>query len=389
MKIKIYTICLLLLSLSCTNSRVNTKNKTAADQEATYQLVMSGEKQFSLDTETKVKPPYMQLVEEADGRRILTFLNQRTNAIYFYNYTDTSYIKNIQYNREGADAILRVSAYFIKSPDSIYIYNMPKVEVLLTNGEKQIERRISLMGPDANWPLYYPQYYLGTVNPMMKAGDKLYISGFSPFSLPDSLVHRFRHTTFIDMQTNQTDFQHTYPADLFGGKNWGGDLSMLVYPALLADGTLVHSYPVSPDLYIRHLGDTTVSTVYAGSKEATEIRPIDHELLKTTNEQMIVSYLEQDQYGPILHDPYRNLYYRYYFKPIPGTTPKTPINKKPFAIILLDEEFNYLGETNIGAGDEWNWQNSFVTSEGLNIEYTGEESDDDHLILKIFTPEKL
>jgi hypothetical protein len=51
----------------------------------------------------------------------------------------------------------------------------------------------------------------------------------------------------------------------------------------------------------------------------------------------------------------------------------------------MDKNFNYLGETTIGKGDkEWFWQNSFVTKEGLNIEYIEKDSEE-YLTFKIFT----
>jgi hypothetical protein len=56
----------------------------------------------------------------------------------------------------------------------------------------------------------------------------------------------------------------------------------------------------------------------------------------------------------------------------------------------MDEQFNYLGETLIGKAEEWNWTNSFVTQEGLNIEYIDDnDMDEEHLNFKIFTIEKL
>ena len=51
----------------------------------------------------------------------------------------------------------------------------------------------------------------------------------------------------------------------------------------------------------------------------------------------------------------------------------------------MDEQFRYLGESEIGTGQEWNWKNSFVTKEGLNIERIGTEpEDDDYLTFWLF-----
>ena len=63
--------------------------------------------------------------------------------------------------------------------------------------------------------------------------------------------------------------------------------------------------------------------------------------------------------------------------------------EKSIAVIVMDENFKYLGETTIGIWKNWNWQNSFVTCEGLNIEYTDKDPKESYLTLKIFTIKKI
>lgn len=52
----------------------------------------------------------------------------------------------------------------------------------------------------------------------------------------------------------------------------------------------------------------------------------------------------------------------------------------------MDEQFEYLGEKLIGTAEEWNWTNSFVTEEGLNIEYIDpKDIEETYMNFKIFT----
>ena len=90
-------------------------------------------------------------------------------------------------------------------------------------------------------------------------------------------------------------------------------------------------------------------------------------------------------YAAVLYDKFRNIYYRFLLKGLPGATFSTPKEEKPIIIIIMDENFNYLGETNIGTGKEWNWNNTFITREGLNIEYIGDDLNEDYLTFKIFS----
>lgn len=96
--------------------------------------------------------------------------------------------------------------------------------------------------------------------------------------------------------------------------------------------------------------------------------------------------LNNDLYGAILFDPWRKVYYRFMQQGIKTTIDKTPINNKPVIVIIMDENWNSLGETNMGLAKQWHWTNSFVTSEGLNIEYIDfTDTDEMYLNFKIFT----
>ena len=65
------------------------------------------------------------------------------------------------------------------------------------------------------------------------------------------------------------------------------------------------------------------------------------------------------------------------------------MTEKPIIVIMMDEQFHYLGETALGTSDVWNWNNSFVTEEGLNIEYIDRSDvDEQYMRFKICVPRK-
>jgi len=132
-------------------------------------------------------------------------------------------------------------------------------------------------------------------------------------------------------------------------------------------------------------------TVYAGSNQANDIRSIHNDRRIMPKEYLLTVFLQQDLYMSILHDPYRNVYYRFMFQGISGPTVQTDVNEKPVAVIVMDEQFNYLSETVLGLWGKWNWYNSFVTAEGLMIEYFDPDldSEEEYLTFKILTIEKL
>lgn len=385
-------LCTLLLFVACSGNQKSVKNKYEGKLTATKQLVATGEKRFCLDMETKVKPPYIQLCTDSAGNRLLTFLNPRKNAIYFYNYSDTAYIKQLAFEREGSGAIMSAGVYYIKSPDSVYVFNRPMIEIALTDSLGRIRSRVTLLDKnDKEWGMHNPQYMFSTVVPLMLIDNHLIMPGMAPF--PKLLEDRenFRFTACIDLATNQFEYHHLYPEELFGnGYNWGGDLILLPYPAITPEGKMLHSFTNSHDLYLSDWNNNAATTVYGGSNAAGTIRSIDYESKNTSNELVYASYMEQDFYAALIHDPYRKVYYRYLLRGIPDATLQTPIDSKPVTIVVMDEDFHYLGETTIGTGQEWNWTNSFVTEEGLNIEHIGTEpEDDDFLTFRLFNLQDL
>ena len=188
----------LLLSVACSGNGGSVKNEFKGKLTATKQLVKTGEKRFQLDTDTKVKPPYIQIYTDRAGGNQLTFLNPRKNSIYFYDYSDTAYVKQIVFEREGADAILSAGAYYIKSPDSIYVFNRPMIEVALSDSLGRVHNRVTFLDKnDKEWASHNPQYLLSTVTPLMLVDNHLLLPGLAPF--PEMLADRenFRFTASI------------------------------------------------------------------------------------------------------------------------------------------------------------------------------------------------
>ena len=391
-ELKIFFLLFSLIFVSCADS-VKIKNIKEGKLIPTHYLAQSGEKKIHLDYETAPNPPYMQIIDDVSGSRILSFLNPYKNSIYFYDYEQGIQIGKVVYDRQGPNGIPRIAGYYIKNMDSIYLYNRP-IEIAMCDSAGLIKKRISLNDnrKDAEWSRYYPQYEFCTVNPMLEVKGKLIMTGMAPFSIADSLIHKFHFTACIDLESEDIEFIHTYPEELYGSNvNWQDPFFMQGYRAFTSTGEWLYSFPVSHDVYIAQSDTKGYKTKYAGSNYAKTIHSIDDSRERTPDELILIHYLEQDLYTAILHDPYRSVYYRFMLPGIPNSTVKTPIKEKRIVVIIMDEQFNYMGETVIGSCEEWNWKNSFVTSEGLVIEYIDSDldSEEEYLIMKIFTIEKL
>jgi hypothetical protein len=254
--------------------------------------------------------------------------------------------------------------------DSIYVYNAPLLEIALSDSSGHVKNRTSLWSDNFNWQITHPVYIFSTVNPLFSHKGKLILTGMSPRSIADSLINKYSFTACIDMKTSQTEFKYKYPTALFGSNaTWDDPVFMQAYPALSPFGEIIHSFTMSHHLYVTNWETGAGKVVYAGSNVAGTIRSIDYEQKKTPQDVIGAHYFQQDLYTAILHDQWRKVYYRFMLPGIARATAKMRLGDKSVVVIMMDEQFNYLGEAVLGKAAEWNWENSFVTREGLNIEY--------------------
>jgi hypothetical protein len=398
MKIKytLWTLFLVLVIAGCKNNVVNIENPKKGQLKAEIQLVYVAEKKFRLDSSTAPRPQYMQLYTDSAGNRNLTFLNTYNKSIYFYDYHTTGYLKVNSYAQQ---AIALPSAYLIKSLDSVYIYDRKKNELVLTTRLGQIVKTIPLVTKgdvrNYSWVNSFPQYYPHTATPIIESGRELVFPGQFMTAMPDSLVDKFKFTAHISMDENKVTYTHRYPRALYGNSyNWEeeGLFPTVYYDLSGKRGQIIYSFPVSHDLYLSDLAVENYRTVYGGSNDAGTISSIDRDLKTNhlTPEELLLKVCKTDLYGAVKYDKFRQVYYRFLRKAIPDATTETDWKDKPVSVIVFDKNFKYLGETVIGTLQNCNWENCFVSAEGLNVEYVDPANkNEDVLTLKIFAPRKI
>lgn len=394
LKLKLILFISSLVFMGCTSNSVKIKNVEKGKLNASVALEEIVSKRFILDSDTAPKPHYIQVFTDTTNTKYLTFLNTYNNAIYFYDYNSLAFIKKITYDKKGPDGILKPMGYHIKTMDSIYVYDGATISLLLTNGKGQILNKYSLKKnldiKETNWTVMYPQYRSYTTMPIMMTSKEILFTGQFMQSIPKDIISNFKFTARLDLKTQQVSFLHGYPKELYGEDyNWEGGLYTEVYPELHPDGDkLIYSFPVSHDLYIAELNSESYTKVYGGSNFANTIQSIAKDPRKTSREAMLRHVIEQDEYAGIRYDKYRDVYYRIMRKGAENDA--MALKEKPIVIIVMDKDFKYLGETTIGLWREWNYNNVFVTKEGLNIEYLDDNDVEEvAMTIKIFALKKL
>lgn len=390
---KTMTRCLIismltLVMIGCVRNQVTMDNGNEGKMKNNIKMEEIATKIFHLDSCSAPRPTYMHYAGN-DSCRELTFLNEYNASIYKYDYDSGDSIgmlklpidiKNIVNPRGYVFISDSVCGILDTSQMKLFIYDSYN-NAILTEYDLKGDKKTT-------WPRFYPQYYPTTANPLMYENGKIKICGQSFTSLKNDNINKFKIETSIDLDTHSIIYQTEYPEEIYGNDaNWEGGLQTSVYVTSLPDDTKLYSFPPSHDVLVAKRAN--YEWKYGGSNNAKTIRSIDKPLKKTTNKDMVENYICQDMYGPLLYDENRDLIYRYITYSLSTTKAKDNPLDKNVGIIVMDNELNYIGEVLLGSGHNWNVNNSFVTKEGLNIEYINSQDDEDILTLKIINFNKI
>ena len=397
-KLTVIILCLGISTVACKSKTVKIVNEKKGQLKATMKLVNIAEKKFLLDSNTAPRPQYIQLYSDSNGKMDLTFLNTYANSIYFYDYKTATFLKKISYDKKGPNGIPGLIAYYIRNQDSIYLFSRMSNEFVIANNKGKFGANISLINniniKNPAWTYLYPQYFPFTITPILVSKNELVFPGQYGMSIPEVLIDTLKFTANISLTNNHVTHTHRYPRALYGNNyNWARGYFTTVYSDLSPrDGEIIYSFPVSHDIYIAKIDAEGYRTVYAGSNEAGTISSFNKKSSmrrELPDDELLLKACEMDLYSGIKYDKYRKVYYRFLRRALPDANKKSKITDKPLAVIVFDENFNYLGETTLGKYKNYYCENSFVTEEGLNIEYIDDNDlKEDNLTFKIFSLQK-
>lgn len=381
----LYLILLGLLALgSCNknNNQVILENEIKNNLKSTIEMQEVGGRTFLLDSMSAPRPVYM-VAQESDSLTTISFLNEYNYSIYTYSYDDQE-LSRILHLPSSEIEIVRPKCFAFIS-DSLYtVLDTSLMQLITCDGKNnKIVSKINLKGDNGeDWPDYFPQFLPISSNPMIFTDGCVELVGQIFKSLSSKNINRFFTEAKVRLDDFDVSYSTPYPSHIYGNNaNWEGGIYTTVYVTRMPNGVKVYSYPPSHNLRVDSNSEET--WVYGGSLDAQSISSIPKSINETTEQDVISNCIGQDSYGPVLYDKYRNYIYRFIYYGVKDLNKCNNISDKAIGIVVLDDKFNYLGESKLGSGNNWNINNSFVTKEGLNIEFV-DPNDEDHLVFKIF-----
>jgi hypothetical protein len=337
---------------------------------------------FPLNTNTKSNINALFLYKNGDGVEYLTFQNPNQNEIYFYDINNEQLEFKISPSVEGANGVGFFTGYYIHNLDSIYVTNSGMNEIALINRNAIVKDKIQYEKTEDGIQLTAFCATSGFYKPMMVINNKMYI-----LSEPNRWAEKNPVCVTIDMDSkNVYALPFTYPRFPNTDNKMKRSGIETFFSRCFNGEQFVYSFHFDEYIYVASIDHASIKKMQIKSKYIKMVKTLD-DYGNLTPE----SICENPNYGNLIYDKYRNVYYRICY-------PQTEIEKgikgselyiygrKNFSIIILDDKFNIIGET-LFPDYTYNSKVLFILKDGLyisNSHYLNPNYSDDILSFQRF-----
>jgi len=381
MKKLIYHLNLLILFFSC-NSNTHNNSEVIQNKSSYYfDLVQKDILYFPLDSVSKFDIKSLHVVEDFSQNKYFVYLNTNKSRIYYYDFEDREIQSIIEIEREGPNGVSsEIQGLHIVSFDSIFVADEYNIYLINRKGEA-VDRYMIGGTNDFNFTLEG-----GTKSNIVFNNSHLYLSISSeldPYLLETFLV-KDQVLLDFDLLTRKYSTHFDFP-EIYSQKLFPINYSFFYFTYNPKTDLFVFSFPADDYVQIKNLNGKE-KAVFAGSKSANEIKDLSE--VEYFEDFMVYTkhYLTNISYGPIYWDPHKEVYYRIVEQPISGQDFNSKNWFKKCSIIILDEDFNIIGETSFD--DNVN-KLGIVDDSGFLIPIRCPDDTDDYLCLGVYKLEKV
>ena len=361
----IVLILLTLLLLSCTKNHSITSSCTITPSN-TYML-------FKIPNNLSQPFTYSMLRYDSITQEYLLYMKNmdRLIAVYLLKSQELKHIYN--FAKDGPNAILNLSGFFYDENNIFHVMSgripmiyqvdssgnvYDKFKYGLTSDNKRVLPSYSNTGFEVisnDGKLYLPLF------------DTDYIDGIKPYLIIDKTTNQIKYSDIDFIQTTST----------------GESLGNKSYWWCYNDQELIFAYEFDDRLAIHTPESSEYKFVTAKSQYIDELRQVIPE-----NKDL---YQKPERirnnacYGPIIYDRYRKVYYRIAYlnsdcTPAEDWLGYSKCGRGNFSIMVLDKDFNLIGESLFPDCAKYSVNGIFVAPDGLYVNrshcYDPEFSDD-------------
>ena len=330
---------ILIFSFSCSYQREtnNTMSIVATNEMLTFQL----------DKNTQNWIQSLFLFKDIGGKEYLTFQNEGQNELLIYNLISQKMESKIIPSIDGNEGVGLFLGYYIHNLDSIFLTVTGIPEISIINKEAHVIDKLSYEIATDSTLLKQIYSTSNIYQPLYIIDNKLYfVPGCNRWGKKNPMC------AYIDLATRKT---HTLPLPypkFPGADNKAKRAGVEEYLSRCYNGKeFIYSFYFEEDIYIASLDHKQIERKKIKSRYIKNIKtPNDYNQgldLQTGFRESC----ERSNYGNLLYDKYRDVYYRIAFPQTEiedekiNTMELMRYGRKVFSIIILDNQFNIIGET--------------------------------------------
>ncbi|MBU2903442.1 DUF4221 domain-containing protein [Arenibacter algicola] len=364
-------ILLLLFLTSCSENQQINQNK-CDNQIEKYSLIKDKQVKFILDSVTAPSTKYLKFLKINDSL-FLSFLNTYTNSIHIYDYFNREPYKTIKLYGSN-----EISGYEIINWDQVVSYEYWSNNLTLQDGNGKILKELRV-NPNTQTNGFFAEP--NTFLPILFSNNEIILGGAQMSNLKaDSLTKPFAK---INQSLTQKSYMYKFPElynkYFFGGAHYRTGLS---YTYNSIDDLFVVSFPASHTIFSTKdfINDNEHC---AGSKYIQAIP--DYRKESRRAEEVFEYCTENGYYLGILFDEFNKVYYRLTL--LPGEFLEGTENSRDLSIIILDNQFNIVGEKVFKNSFDFYLENLHtisVSPDGVLIQKKNSLENEDYLSFDVY-----
>lgn len=370
-----FLIAIVCMALSCERNKLDKKywDNPFPPYTQKVELIKINSKTFVLDSLTSLAYPIIQYVPKYN---ILVGFSSFNNTLVIYDYKTSAIRQKIGLSDDKEKGVgnfhtaFTYNFYFINY-DSIVIFNQSEEKVFLVDSSARVLRSFSVKPTDKSH--FPPRANLTDL--MHYADGEVYL-----YSGPGRNIYNPRAPflsnlmLLLNLKTGKTRTILKYP-DQYSKATWGEHLYDFYTTYNSNEGKFVVSFPNDHYIYVLSHGSKPLQ-FYSGGDSVLHVNPFSFSTSNTKpNEDDIEKELNnlriQRYYHRIFYDQFNNVYYRFVSPALKDFDKNLGTQ---FSIIILDKNFNKIGEQNFKRED-YTQLSTFISSEGLCLLRDGDTED--------------
>ena len=321
-----------LLFCSCGEYYTNV-NSTVCNIDSLY-LQYYDEVVIQLDSHTPIDWSNTYIVEYDDSVYVLVY-NTYTSELNYFNLLSGLLSKQVKCELEHIDGIYLYD-------NVIYAHNYKNTTFFTMDFNGNILDTVKINSIHYDYK-HYPPYLVSVFNGIYPLNEKqFYLTTYTVGEGCDNI----RHCGMIfNKENKEFNYKMPYP-EIYSKANWGGGMYRVGYSAYNKEKNyIIYSFPALHCINVYDIKLNSYKEFYAGSKNINEIVSYSDDIGSSVpDNESFKHYISNNNYGAIIYDKNRNLYYRVAEIANFHKEEKYKYLKR-LSVIILNEQFDKIGET--------------------------------------------